>query len=70
MIERPIELLGHIGLVGPTQSQARSEPHPGRTDQASADLLFGPAPQGAQRNHGLAGAGEQRPLVGLLDPVA
>ncbi len=69
MIEHPVELLGRTGLVGPTQSQTRSEPSPGRADQAGADQI-GPATQGAPRNHGLARAGEQGPLVGLLDPVA
>jgi len=69
MIERPVELLGLIGLVGPAQPQTRSKPGPGRADQAGADQI-GPAPQGAPGDHGLARPPEQGPLVGLLDPVA
>lgn len=68
MIEYPIELLGRIDVVGPTESQTRSEPNPGGADQASVDLI-GPALQSAPGNHGLARTGERCPLVGLLDPV-
>jgi len=69
MIEQAVELLGRVGLVGPAQSQTWSEPSPGRADQPTADQL-GPALQRALGDHRLARAGEQRPLVGLLDPVA
>ncbi len=69
MIEQPVELLGCIGLVGPAQSQPRPEPGPSRADQTAVHQS-GPAPQRAPGDHRLARAGEQRPLVGLLSPVA
>lgn len=69
MIEKRVELLGSIRLVGPAQPQSRPEPGPGRADQTAAHQLS-PALQGAPGDHGLARAGEQRPFVGLLDPVA
>lgn len=69
MIEHVVELLGRIDVAGPTQSQTRSEPNPGRADQTCVDLI-GPASQGTLGNHGLARAGERCPLMGLLDPVA